>query len=223
MKRFIAAFALSSIPLLAGVASAQELNLATVSAQRPNVVYLRTGMEHGFIASVGYDRVFGVRDRVLVLGVELGVPIVQPDTGNYEMRLGLMAPLVAGHGWALSARIGPTVRWGDNPTASVTSLDLEASLLGGYYARRGFIALEAGVDWAAVSQMKFHQAYRDQVYAGARDGYYGNTGGTFRAGLQGGISLGRVDLVARVGAPFNIDFSMQHVPYYATLGFRVGF
>lgn len=202
-------------------ALAQELNLATTSADQPHIVHVRSGLDHGFTAELGYDHVFALSDRLLIVGAELAMPWAQPDLGDLQLRLGAAMPLVERGPWKLSARLGPTVRSADTAAARLISLGADLQLAAGYYARRGFVAAAAGVDWAGATYIRNSDEYRMRIYPDAEDGWYRNTGGTIRAGLQGGLSFSTFDVVLRAGRPFAIDLGSQTIPFYAMLGVNI--
>jgi hypothetical protein len=217
VKRFLVIL----ICAFASEASAQELNLATTSTERPDIVRARTGVDHAFTAELGYVRVVALPDRVLLVGADLVLPWATPDLGDVELRLGAAAPVVEHGPWKLVARLGPTLRSAETVVSRMIALDLDARLAAGYHARRGFVAVEAAVDWAAATHVTHSDAYRDRVYADAMDGWYRSTGGTLRAGVYGGLSFERFDLVLRAGRPFAIDGGAHTIPLYATLGVNV--
>ena len=95
--------------------------------------------------------------------------------------------------------------------------------MGGYYARGWFVAAEAGLDWVGATHIAVSEAYRTRVYPGAKDGWYGLTGGTAYAGLQAGLSFSSLDVVLRAGLPRTTALEAQTVPAYLTLGVNVPF
>lgn len=205
----------------AGAASAQELNLATTSTDHPHIVHVGTGLDHAFTAELGYDHVLSVSDRLLIAGVELATPWAEPDLGDVQLRIGATMPLLERGPWKLSASFAPTVRSADSAAARMISLGADLRLAAGYFARRGFVAAEAGVDWAAATHIRSSDEYRMRIYPDADDGWYRATGGTIRAGLQGGVSFSSFDVVMRVGRPFAIDLGTQTIPFYAMVGVNV--
>ena len=58
-----------------------------------------------------------------------------------------------------------------------------------------------------------------EIYADPQDGWYGNTGGTLRAGVQTGASFGGNDVILRAGRLVDIDGNSPLFPFYATLGY----
>jgi hypothetical protein len=64
-------------------------------------------------------------------------------------------------------------------------------------------------------------AYRTRVYSGAKDGWYGNPGGTTYAGLQAGLSSSSFDVVLRSGLARTTALDEQTVPFYLTAGVNV--
>jgi hypothetical protein len=201
-----------------------DTNLATTSTDRPHIISVRTGLDHALTGQLGYDHVLAPRalgGRLLILGADLTMPWARPDLGDLALRLGATMPLVESGSWKLAARLGPTVRTTDNALARMVAVGADAELVGGYYRRRGFVAAEAGIDWAAATHITNSDAYKMNVYPDAQDGWYRSTGGTIRAGVQGGLSLSSYDIVLRVGRPIAIDLDAQTIPFYAMLGVNV--
>ena len=81
--------------------SAQELNLATTSTARPNI--LAGAHRHGprFLGEVGYRRVLAWGDRQLFVGGDAALPVGEPDLGDYRVRATVGLPFGAA---ALEAR-----------------------------------------------------------------------------------------------------------------------
>lgn len=95
----------------------------------------------------------------------------------------------------------------------------DVAVLAGHYAPRWFAAAEVGFDWALATHIDHSDAYRMLVYADARDGWYGNTGGLFRYGLQGGITFGGNDVVLRAGQLRDVAGNPPLFPIYGTLSY----
>jgi hypothetical protein len=201
-------------------APAQELNLATTSTARPDIVEVRTGLDHAFLGELGYRRVLAWGERQLLVGGDVGVPWARLDLGDYRVRATVGLPLGGEH-WKLAGWLSPTLRGTDNAASDMTALGADLRLTGGYYARRWFIAGEMGVDWVAATRISFSEAYRTQGYSGAKDGWYRTPGGTTYAGLHGGVSFSSFDLVVRAGHPRTTSLEQQTVPLYLTVGVNV--
>ena len=199
-------------------ARAQELNLGALD-QAQNRVSVRTGAEYGFVAGVGYARVVPFLDRQLVLTSDFTLPWAGLDLSDYRLRVGAVMPIVGARRWKLAGSIAPTVRGTKNDISRMTDVGADIGLVGGYYAPRWFAAGELGFDWAMTTYLAHSDAYRSTVYAGARDGWYANPGGNLRAGLQGGVSFGRYDVVLRVGAVRDTSGEPPLLPFYGTLAF----
>jgi hypothetical protein len=214
----IASVALAAVA--AAGASAQELNLATTSTARPNVVMLRTGMEHAFVGEVGYRRVLAWGDQQLFVGADVALPWAEPDLGDYRVRATVGAPL-GRHHWKIAGWLSPTLRGAGNVASDMTALGVDVRLTGGYYARRWFTAAEVGADWNVATHVAVRDAYRTRVYSGAKDGWYGNPGGTTYAGLQAGLSSSSFDVVLRSGLARTTALDEQTVPFYLTAGVNV--
>lgn len=203
----------------AGSARAQEVNLATLDDGPANRVHVRTGAEHGFVAGVGYARAISVLGRPVLLSGDLTVPWAQVDASDYRLRAGALVPIVGSRRWRLAGSLAPTLKGTRNDTGRMTSVGADLGLTGGFYARRWFVASELGFDWAMSTHVDHNTRYRTVVFADARDGWYSNPGGNYRAGLQGGASFGRHDLVLRLGAIREVSGEAPMLPFYGTLTF----
>jgi len=201
-------------------ASAQELNLAATSADRPGIVEVRAGIDHAFLGELGYHRVLAWQDRQLFVGGDVAVPWAKADLRDYRVRATVGLPL-GGQRWKVAGWLSPTLRGTDNAASEMAALGVDLRLTGGYYARRWFVAGEAGVDWVAATHVAFSDAYRNQVYAGAKDGWYRTPGGTVYTGLHAGVSFSSFDVILRAGLPRTTALDSQILPVYVTLGVNV--
>lgn len=208
----IAALTTISVP----AAHAQEVNLATLDGEA-NRVFVRAGAEYGFVAGAGYARAVSVADRRLLIAGDLTVPWATPDTADYRLRIGALAPLVGPRRWKLGAALAPTLWATENEASSMTSLGLGLSVVGGFYTPRWFGAGDIGVDWALTTHVTHSDLYRATVHTGARDGWYASTTGNLRYGLQTGVSLARYDLVVRAGKLVEVGGNAPLLPFYATM------
>jgi hypothetical protein len=204
----------------AASASAQELNLAATSAARPNVVVLRSGIEHALVGELGYRRVLTWGDRQLLVGADVALPWARADLRDHRVRAMVGAPFGGRH-WKLAGWLAPTLRGTGNAASDMTALGVDARVTGGYYARRWFTAAEGGVDWNATTHVALREAYRTRVHSGAKDGWYRNPGGTTYAGLQAGLSFSSFDVVLRTGLARTTALDAQTIPVYATAGVNV--
>jgi len=199
-------------------AQAQEVNLGALD-QASNVVHVRSGAEYGFVAGAGYSRVVPFLDRQLVLTGDFTLPWAGLDLSDYQLRVGALVPIVGARRWKLAASVAPTVRGTKNDIGRMTDLGADLGVVGGYYAPRWFVAAELGFDWAMTTHVSNSDLYRSTVYPGARDGWYTNPGGNARAGLQGGVSFGRHDIILRIGEVRDTSGQPPLLPFYGTLAF----
>lgn len=205
------------------ITDAQEVNFGALDSEQPNMVHINTGLEYAFVAGVGYSRIFRVFDRHLVLTGDLRLPYAKLDFSDYRVRVGVMAPIVGKQAWKLAGRIVPTLRGVKNDLARLTNLGVDVGFVGGYYAKRWFVAGELGFDWAITTHIKHSNQFRSTVYEDAKDGWYAIAGGNVYYGLLGGYSFRFVDIVLRGGQARNLKFKAQTIPFYATLGVNVRF
>ncbi len=226
MRGRIVAFALGvGLALTSSTAEAEEINVGALDARRPNLVRVETGIEHGFVASIGYGRVFRAKDRPLVLTGELTLPWARLDFGDLRARVGVQVPIVGTQKhWKLIGKVAPTLRSMKTRMHAMTSLGADLGVAGGYYRTRWFLAGELGVDWSMTTHIEHSALSRRVLYADAKDGWYGNPGGNFYYGLVGGVSFRAIDLTLRVGQARDLVQARPGlIPMVALLGLNVRF
>jgi hypothetical protein len=217
-RRVSIALAILALTLYADApAQAQEVNLATLDEAPSNRVYLRTGAEFAFVAGAGYARVVPVGERRLLLLGEVTVPWAELDASDYQVRVGALVPVVGWRGWKLAGSVAPTLRGTKNDVGRMTAFGFNAGAIAGYYSRHWFGTGELGFDYTLTTHVAHSALYRDNVYANARDGWYINPGGNYRLGAQVGASIGRYDLVVRLGELREMYGAHPLFPFYATL------
>jgi hypothetical protein len=209
--------------LAARTAGAQEVNLARLGGEGQNRVSVRTGAEYGLVAAVGYSRAVEALGRTMLLGADFTLPWAGLDAGDWRLRVSALVPIVGGDHWKLAGTFAPTVRETTNDVARMTGVGVDVGAVGGWYAAGWFAALEAGADWEITTYVANSAGYRQIVYAGARDGWYGMPGGNFRLGLQAGLSFSRFDVALRVGRLLDLDGNNPSLPLYGTLGLTTRF
>ena len=205
-----------AVLLLPALVRAHEMNLGALE-QSSNVVQVRTGAEYGFVAGIGYARVVALPERPLLLTAGATLPWAAFDIQDYRLRVGGALTLLDVRRWKLLAGVSPTLSSTKNELSRMTAIGTDVGVVGGYYARRAFVATEVGFDWALTTYVAHTEAYRQNVYAGARDGWYSNPAANLRGGLQAGLSFGRYDVVLRAGLVRDITGEPPLLPFYGTL------
>lgn len=199
------------------VATAQEANLSSLDDTEANRVYVRTGAEYGFVAALGYARTVHPFGHGALVNAEVTTPWASPDAADYRVRIGAVVPLVAFGRWKLAGTLAPVLRSTNNDLGRMTNVGFDGAGVAGYYAARWFAAGELGFDYALTTHIDHSDQYRRRVYAEARDGWYVNPGGTFRAGAQAGASFGRIEVAVRAGILRDMDGAPPLLPFYGTL------
>jgi hypothetical protein len=217
MKTLVILFALLlAAPL---TAHAQHFNVGALD-EGTDVANLTTGAEHGLMLGMGYARAVSVADRPIVVGGHLTLGWAEVDIDDFRLRAGALAPIVGQGRWKLLGGVTATIRGTKNEIARMIDLGTDVAILAGRYAPRGFLAAELAFDWAMATHVGHREVYRTKVHADARDGWYRNPGGMIRAGLQGGLSLGRLDVILRAGRFLDTSGNPPLFPFYGTLTFN---
>jgi hypothetical protein len=135
------------------------------------------------------------------------------------VRAGALAPILRRGSWRWLGGAAAVVRGTNDDIAGMIDLGVDVQTLAGYYAPCWFAAAELGFDAALATHISPSDAYRMQVYADARAGWYRDTGGLFRLGVQAGRALGRNDVTLRAGVMRDEAGNPPMIPFYVTLGY----
>lgn len=214
--------AILMIALLATSAcNAQNVNWASLRADRPNSISVSPGFDYGATLQFGYARSF---DAILpvVLGVDYSFPMGRDLFDDFKVRLGCQVEVVAFGGVAATVRIASVFRRYENTLVRIASFGSDFALVLGFYRPAWYVAGEGGFDKAITSHLKHSDAMKD-IFPGVRDGWYVPTGGNFYYGVTGGVTLlGTLDLSARIGATTAQPRDEGAlVPLYVQVGFGI--
>ncbi len=199
-------------------AQAQDINFGAL-ADDTNIATVSTGADQGLVVGAGYGRVLSYADRPLVVGVDYALQFAEVDVEDFRLRVGAIAPIVGRGNWKVVGAAASIVRGTDNDTARMITFGQDFAVLAGRYSRHWFAVAEIGFDWALATHITHSDAYRMQVFADSRDGWYGNAGGMLRAGIQTGLSVRGNDVILRGGRLVDIGGNPPLFPFYATLGY----
>jgi len=219
LQRFI--LGLLVVALFAAEASAQW-NVARFD-EAPNRVYTTVGLDPAFLPTVGYARVLSVFGHHVQLAGDVGIAIAEFDTRDFRARVQALTSIVQ---WRSLYLTGSTAVIGRGTENSIYrgynfGVDLTGTL--GLYRPRWFVAAEFGLDKAVVTRVTHSEWYRTYFYADAKDGWYRNTGGTVHYGLTAGLTVGRVELLARYGMQRTEKLNELTPPMYASIGLGLAF
>ena len=142
----------------------------------------------------------------------------KPDLQDYAVKVGSQADLLHAGWFDLSAQLAFEVANTENSIYRGTALRTDVVLLAGHCGRRWFALGEAGYDRAWLTYIKNSDWYRTYYYSGAKDGWYGGTGGTLHAGVKAGVRIAREEIVVRAGVNKTETLQALDLHFYATLG-----
>ena len=101
--------------------------------------------------------------------------------------------------WRVPVEAFASTRRADNLVMTAWGLGLRGTLTPGYYGRGWTLGLEGSLDAMVLTHITHSTRYRQQVFEGARDGWYSTMATTWGMGGRVGWHPGRWALVARAG------------------------
>lgn len=216
--RCVVALMISAV--VARVAAAQW-NVARFDMGK-NRVYTAFGLDPALVTTVGYGRVVPVFGHQFQLAGDVGIGAAGLDVSDFRARLQANTSIVHWRSLHLTGSASFITRGTENSIYRGLNFGADFTATGGVYRPGWFVAGEFGFDKAVITHITQSDWYRN-FYPGAKDGWYLDAGGTFHYGLTGGIAIGRVELVGRVGLQRTEDFNELAPPGYVRLGAGFGF
>ncbi len=204
---------------------AQVINWNNISEQNKNLLHADVGAEYGITAGLGYHRLIPIKNFPMWIGGELSIPSGNQLGDDFKVRIGAQMKIFAVKRFQFSARIQGITRRYQNQSVRLFNFGSDFAGTIGYYRKHWFLGAEAGFDKAIVTNFKHSEWFKNNIYDSVQDGWYEPaTGGNFYYGLQGGISMKKVDITLKAGKILQQDFESQPLlPFYGQLGVNCRF
>jgi len=206
-----------ALALLATPAAAMELTHDVEAGDQRLLMGMAS--EPLFTASLGYARGVAVRGHDLTVAGSVTLPLHLMDGRHQRVELSARATLAEWRGLRLDARLGLGEQSTRSHLFSGVSLTTRATLVGGWFPERGFIALEATTQWNPATWMAPSSFYLDAVHPEAQAGWYASTAAYQTFALQGGVVVReRLEIGARVGVDTTLRGGSRTAPVAMGLG-----
>lgn len=218
------------LPLLLGLLvsavvapdAAAQWNVARFDAGRDRV-YATFGLDPAFVTTVGYARMVPLFGHGFQFAGDVALANTGWDLSDFRARLQAQTSIVRWRSLQLTGSATFITRGTENSIYRAINFGSDFTATGGVYRSGWFAAGEFGFDKAIITHITHSDWYRRYYYPDAKDGWYLNAGGTFHYGVVGGVTIGRVELVGRLGMRRTESFKEVTPPLYGGLGIGVGF
>ncbi len=184
-------------------------------------LHVSMALDPAVITSVGVGRTTSLFGSTAQFGLEVGVVAGDADLRDYRVRLGGELQVMQRGAFRVAASAAFMTRGTSNTVFRAINFGSDFGVTAGVYHHGWSVAGEVGFDKAIITHLKHTQAYRDQYYEDAKDGWYLNNGGTARLGVRMGSHIGSAELLLRAGIMRTQGGETLTAPGYLTLG--VGF
>ena len=211
-----------ALTAIAASDAAAQWNVARFGDTRSRV-YATGGLDPAFVTAAGAARTVAPFGRQLQLTGEAGVAAAKLDANDFRVRLGAQGSIARWKSVHLTGSATFVTRGTENAVYRGLNFGADVGGTVGVYRRRWFGGTELGFDKAIVTHISHSDWYRESVYAGAKDGWYIATGGTYRYGAIGGIAIGRAEVMARGGWLRTERLKALTPTMYAGVGVGFGF
>jgi hypothetical protein len=198
---------------------AQALNWATLDKNNKHIASAGIGVNYGVTYKFSYGYQIKNKFFPAIADVEYSFPSGNKPFDDFKVRMGGQIRWIEFHNFQFSTGIRGVFRRYGHDLVRLVNFGSDFNGVAGYYRKKWFAAAEFGFDKAIVTNIKHTDKYKEQ-YPGFANGWYKPaTGGNFYYGLQGGFSLKKADITAKVGKLITQDFkTTPTIPFYAELG-----
>jgi hypothetical protein len=197
---------------------AQQFNWHSLDTSTKHLVFVNTGWDYGLGFGGGYGFKFKTA-RPLIFVSEINIPSGKRFVDDYKIKSGLSISFYKIKDFQFSGSCMLLQRRYENSLVTINNIGTELNLVAGYY-RKYFIAAEIGYDKALLSHLSHTEAFKQNIYAEAKNKWYRNTGGIVSIGVQIGFSFKKSDLSFKIGKLFNQNLKTSPlIPYYMKLSY----
>ncbi len=204
------------------VSAHAQWNLARQRAGTDHL-YVTAGLDPAVIPSLGYGRTVSAFGVATQLSAEAGVVAGEADVRDYRARFTAQVQLAHIGRVRVGGRASFITRGTENRIFQAVNMGAAMSGTAGLYGQRWFAAGEVAFDKAIVTHLRHSDDYRAQSFPNAKDGWYLDNGGTWGLGALMGRTMGRHELVVRVGVSRTQAWETPTIPGYAVIGWGVAF
>ena len=206
-----------------GLFSASSFATEVFNQKKPgeNHVYFNFEFDPTFALTVGYSRTFHSEtiNRYITLAADYTLPIFLIDGKHYRLELASRIPLFDSSSWNIINRFSLLNAGTDNGLYFGNKFSFKEGLLLGYFQPKWYAALEAGFEYNMLTYIEHSDDYRRYAYAGAKDGWYKDSGMKYQLAIQGGYTFAEFfELTARVGLQWAEGFEPYTVPFFMNIG-----
>jgi len=202
--------------------AAAQWNVARFGLDR-NRIHTSVGVDPAVVTAAGYARVVQLFGENVQFDLEIGLATAKLDTRDFRSRLQVRSSLVRWRSLRLAGSATFVTRGTQNNLYTGFNFGSDFSATAGVYQRGWFAAAEGGFDKAIITHVHNSDRYKTWFYPGAKDGWYLDNGGTFHGGVTAGVTIGKTELMARVGRQATQAFGPLLPPMYGSVGLGVGF
>lgn len=194
MKYIFTIMSICSFSIVTG----QSVNWSNLEDQQRHISYLNVGYDYGVTSQIGYARKINWI-RPLILSSDISVPMGKKLSDDSKARIGLQVPVVDFKQFRFSIDARSVYRRHQTELVKMHSFGSEAYLVSGIYRPKWHIAFQWGYDNAAATLLQ-HSERMQEIYSEVKDGWYSDTAGYFKYGIQASAKLGKnVNVTLQIG------------------------
>lgn len=183
--------------------SAQDVNWRALEKDK-HLVTVGFGGDYSFYYGLSYGYLLGNGSVPVVAGTEFSLPFGENITDDWKWRTSLQAELWSHGNLSLSLKSSFILRRHESSLARMYNTGADVTVLAGYLKPKWGIVALANYEGTIATHIK-HRLLKES-YPEIKDGWYGATGGNFKLGARGNLSLKSWNAYLTIGKHFGQNF-----------------
>lgn len=198
---------------------AQEINWRSIDQGGKHIVSAYFGADYSSYYGFSYGYVVKNKITPIITGAELTVPFGDDVFDDWRMKVSAQAELWNKDRLSLGIRSSFILRRYESALSRLYNVGADALTQFGYTKEKWALVAIFHYDRAIATHIQ-HDLLKE-YYPEITDGWYGATGGNFKFGLRGNISIRSLNTFLSVGKIYGQDFKHNPtLPFYAELSIQ---
>ncbi len=175
-----------------------------------NIVNSNFQFDPTFIATLGYGKIFTVKEKKVLVSTGFSVPIFLLKTFDNTVLNADMSTFLLTNRWNVKAKIGVKYDFYDNSLTKGQNIAAYIGLTPGYFTEKWFAGAEIFYKQNFITSLRHHDIY-SQNFEGATEGWFKNRAGFFYFSAKGGyIFKEKMELTMRIS--YKIPKTLKQYP-----------
>lgn len=190
--------------LLTGPFSLKAQDINWRADNKNHIVSTYFGADYSFYYGLSYGYLLDTKFKPLVIGTELTLPFGEDLFDDWRLRTSVQAELWEKSNFSFSLKPAFILRKYESPLAEMYNIGADLSMIVGFIKPNWGITPVINYD-RSISTYISHDLLKDD-YPQIVDGWYNTSGGNFKFGVKGNVSIKSWNSFITIGKHFGQNF-----------------